>query len=439
MLVARPYQNDGIKFLSSRNYACLWDEPGLGKSFQALSAAKNRSADDLLIICPASVRLAWALECQKLDLDFSVVLKKNQIRRGINICSYDGAAGALYEELHSRSWDLIICDEEHYLKGYNTRTITQNGRKIKVPPLRVEKILGRKCNMVNCLGEKSDAIWGLTGTPMPNDPSELYPVIRAKFPDAIIKQNNTVMSYWDFVGRYCRTFDNGYGIKIIGGKNLPKLRDELRGRVCRRTKLEVANDLPDVQYAMLPVEAKIDDLPEEEMEIIKACIDSDDPMKSLKANAHHVAQLRRLTGLAKAKSIVKWIEETEHDKMVVFAHHRAVINELRKIKNSVHIDGSCSQSQRVHAVKAFQEGGARVFIGQIQAAGTGLTLTAASTLIFAEYDWVPANNRQAADRIHRIGQKNNCLVYMATVPGSIDEDIMKVVKRKMETYKEMGL
>jgi SWI/SNF-related matrix-associated actin-dependent regulator 1 of chromatin subfamily A len=172
---------------------------------------------------------------------------------------------------------------------------------------------------------------------------------------------------------------------------------------------------------------------------VQDCLDAEEPLEQLKKIGTHVASLRRLTGMAKVKSVIKWIEEADHEKIVVFAHHKSVIDELRQMDDTVYIDGSCSQNERERAVEAFQNGKAKRLVGQIQAAGTGLTLSAASTLIFVEYSWVPAENRQAADRIHRIGQENNCLVYFATVPDSIDEDIMKVVKRKLETYREMGL
>jgi SWI/SNF-related matrix-associated actin-dependent regulator 1 of chromatin subfamily A len=264
-------------------------------------------------------------------------------------------------------------------------------------------------------------------------------MIRAKFPDAILNRNERPMSYWDFVNRYCKTFDNGFGIQITGGKNLTKLRDQLRGRVKRRKKVDVAKDLPEIQYEILPVEGDLKSLSENELAEVKQCLGKKDPLEELKKIGTHIASLRRLNGKAKVKSIIKWIEEANHEKIVLFAHHKAVIDELRKMEDTVYIDGSCSQKQREDAVRKFQDGSAKRLVGQIQAAGTGLTLTAANTLVFVEYSWVPAENRQAADRIHRIGQGNNCVVYFATVPNSVDEDIMNVVKRKLETYKEMGL
>lgn len=443
MLVPRPYQEEGIDFLAYNPFNALWDEPGLGKTFQTLMAIKKRSLDDVLITCPASVRLAWKKECEKVGMDCRVILKDGQIGRGINIVSYEGASGRFYEEIMGKSFfQLLVNDEEHFLTGYNTRTIPHphnKKKKIKVPTIRVEKIFGRHCDRRNCIGERVDGIWGLTGTPMPNHPAELYAMIRAKFPDAIFNYDEEPMSYWQFVNRYCKTRNNGFGMEILGGKNLDKLRDELRGRVKRRKKSEVADDLPSISYHLLPVDANLRDLPKEDLELLKECMDKPDPIKAMKRHGPAIASARRIMGMSKVKSVKKWIEESGHDKIVVFAHHKAVIDELRKIKGSVYIDGSCTSGQREKAVDAFQEGDAPVFIGQIQAAGTGLTLTRASVLVFIEYSWVPAENKQAAERIHRLGQNNNCLVFLATVPNSVDERIMEVVKKKIETYKELGL
>jgi SWI/SNF-related matrix-associated actin-dependent regulator 1 of chromatin subfamily A len=424
MMKPRPYQEIGIDFLADRQFASLWDEPGLGKSFQTLQAIGKCSYKNVLIICPASVRLVWAVECDKVGFDCNIVLRKDQIVGGINIISYDGAS-RFKEQIMLHNWDLVVLDEEHYVKNPKAK--------------RTKAIFGDKMDRKTGIASKTHAIWGLTGTPMPNNPSELYPMIRAKFPDAIMKRTGVPMTQWDFIMRYCVTFDNGFGLQITGGKNLTKLRDELRGRVLRRKKEDVAKDLPSMSYEILPVEGNLKSIPEDELVKVQECLKSSEPLEELKKLGTHVASLRRYTGLAKVKSLIKWVEEANHDKIVLFAQHTAVIDELRKMDDTVYIDGTCDPDHRKNAVEQFQNGDAKRFIGQIQAAGTGLTLTAAHTLVFVEYDWTPANNRQAADRIHRIGQENNCLVYFATVPNSIDEDIMKVVKRKTETYKELGL
>lgn len=442
---AYPYQEIGINFLKERKNACLWDEPGLGKSFQSLSAAKLLNIKNAIIICPASVRMVWKTECSKVGLSSQEITKPSHIGSGFNVISYEGASkfkdyfntGRFAFDDHK--WDLLILDEAHYIKGYNTRKVKRGNMTISLPPKRVEAIYGRNCDGKDSIAETCKHIWTLTGTPVPNNPSELYPTLKCLFPDALEKRNGELMTYWDFVNKYCQTKNNGFGIQIIGGKNYNDLRDRIRGRALRRKKEEVLKDLPSIRYEMLPVNGKLDKISPEESELVTECLNKDEPLDYLKKIGTHVASLRKITALAKVDAVIKWVRESSFKKVVLFAHHKAVIEKLKELENSVYVDGSCSQSHREKAVKDFQHGDAEVFIGQIQAAGTGLTLTAANVLLFVEVSWTPAENRQAADRIHRIGQKNSCLVYFTMIPNSIDENIIRVVKRKTETIRSLGL
>jgi SWI/SNF-related matrix-associated actin-dependent regulator 1 of chromatin subfamily A len=155
----------------------------------------------------------------------------------------------------------------------------------------------------------------------------------------------------------------------------------------------------------------------------------------LREIAPHVATLRRLTGIAKVAPVVEWVKDwldAGGGKIVLFAHHREVIEGLQAgFPWHVSISGQTPAGSRQHIVDTFNEDPyATVFIGQIQAAGVGINLTAASDVLFVESSWVPAENSQAAMRVHRIGQKNACLIRFATLAGSIDEHIQKAVQRK---------
>jgi Helicase conserved C-terminal domain len=145
-----------------------------------------------------------------------------------------------------------------------------------------------------------------------------------------------------------------------------------------------------------------------------------------------MAAMRRDVAIAKAPIVAAYVKDMLEDgdnKVIVFAHHIAVIDllmtELGEY-NPVKITGECSQQARQSAVDAFQaDPKCRVFVGNIKAAGVGLTLTAASTVVFAELDWTPAGMSQAEDRAHRIGQKDNVLVYHLVFDGSLDATISK--------------
>jgi SWI/SNF-related matrix-associated actin-dependent regulator 1 of chromatin subfamily A len=404
-----PYQREGVNFLKNRKFAMLWDEPGLGKSAQSITAWRELEVKSVLVICPASVRSVWEREIRQWD----------GTRRVIFLYSYEGAVknASLLKNI-----DLVVIDEAHYLKSKTAK--------------RTKVILGE-------IVKNADRAWFLTGTPMPNNPSELWPILHAAFPDAIAGRNGRPMTYWQFVNRYCTTKNNGFGIQITGGRNLGELRDRLFERAKRRTVKKVLKDLPPYRHLPLPVSGDLRGIPEKDMELVAEALAKDgDPLDNLRTLGTHVASLRRLTALAKVKGVVNWCKDNidNYGKMVIFAHHREVLEELAmKLDDTVMLHGGTSQNAKQIAIDKFQNGDAKYFLGQITAAGTGITLTAARLCLFAEFSWVPTDNEQASKRIHRIGQKESCLAYYAMIEGSIDERILEAVQSKRQTIKELGL
>jgi SWI/SNF-related matrix-associated actin-dependent regulator 1 of chromatin subfamily A len=161
-------------------------------------------------------------------------------------------------------------------------------------------------------------------------------------------------------------------------------------------------------------------------------------------DGEHIAKLRRLIGTIKATAVAEVIKgelDSGLDKVVVFGHHRDVLDILCAEFDAygvVRLDGRTSMTERQAAVDQFQTfKNTRVFCGQITAAGVGLTLTAAQSAVFAEMSWVPAENQQAAQRIHRIGQTGSCLVRYTILPGSLDEQIVDTLRRKMRGIAEV--
>lgn len=424
-----PYQIEGAKFLATRGRALLADEMGLGKSAQAIAACDALGARDrcVLVICPASLVENWKREFKKFSSGITPI-----------VTSYNKAGTLRTSVPPGDMWDVLILDEAHYLKTPKAK--------------RTKAIFGQKCDGVGGLVERAKHVFCLTGTPTPNNPSELWPMLRAVMPDAIGRfipgkcSENEVslgsvkpLTYWQFVQRYCRTQDNGFGIKIVGGKNLGQLKAAIAPFILRRKKDEVLKDLPPIRFDELPLAGELKLPPDatDELLVVQKIL-QEDGVKGLREIAPHVAQLRRLTGLAKVAPAVEWIASQceAGQKLVVFAHHRDVLHGLLGgLENAgigyTMVDGSVASDERQRRVDGFQtQSRYRVFLGQIQAAGTGLTLTAASDMLFVESSWVPAENEQAAMRIHRIGQRNACLVRFATLAGSIDEQIQRAVMRK---------
>lgn len=393
----------------------LADEPGLGKSAQAIRACDELGAKTVLVVCPSSVCEAWRREFLKWSKTDPVVI----------VLSYNMAQRALMQPGHipPGEYDVLICDEAHYLKNYNAK--------------RTQMVFGGKCDGKDGLVSHAKHVMLLSGTPMPNNPSELWPMLRACAPETIMGKKGKPYAFWQFATKYCHIVNNGFGQQIKGSKNHEKLKATLDGFLLRRTKAEVLKELPPIDFAELYIEAALAFNAElaEERWLIRRTLEQEG-VEGLAKIAPHVATLRRYTGMAKVQPCVDWIEtwyECGGGPLVVFAYHTQVIDTLSKslydIPRSV-ITGVTPQQQRASEIDKFQSGKSRLFIGQINAAGEGITLTAASDVLFVESSWVPKDNLQAAMRVHRIGQNNACMVRFAMVPNSVDEAVQRAVMRK---------
>jgi len=429
MISLYAYQQTGAQHLASKPAALLADEPGLGKTVQAISASDLVKAIIILVLCPASARINWMREFkrfQKIDRTVQVIASRKEtlVENGVIIISYDLAV-AMHDQLMLLHFDVLILDESYFLKSKSAK--------------RTQVVFGKKCDRQGGLASMANRIFALSGTPAPNNPAELWPLIRALFPEAL-SNNGKPVGYWAFLRQFCQYRDNGFGIQITGGKNLSTLRLKMNPYLLRRKKSEVLKDLPPLRMETLYLEPSqlLTELHELEAgpqgQMIRKVLQNAANLSQLSA---HVAELRRLTGLAKVQPVIQFSKDALDgglDKLVIFAHHREVIEQLvagLKPYGAVVVHGSVSSKNRQHAIDAFQQNpDTRIFIGQITAAGTAITLTAASHLIFAEYSWVPAENAQAAMRIHRIGQCNPVLIRFATLTGSLDEHITETVRRK---------
>jgi len=415
-----------VKWLASRPFALLADEPGLGKSAQAIALCDAVGADRVLVLCPASLRGNWAREFAKFQSQrrtIDPVLGRGPVGCDVTIASYDFAAR--YPEALAGAYDVLILDESHYLKNHKSK--------------RTKAVFGKKCDRgIDAIASNADRVVCLSGTPAPNDPSELYPTVRALAPQLVPER---CRSWWGFVQRYCRTQDTGFGTQIVGGRNLSELKTRLEPFVLRRKKDDVLPELPPLRLEALYLDGvlsrELSVLSKEVSGQIEAALETDG-LAGLAKLAPHVASLRRLTGMLKVEGVVETVKNEigADGKIVLFAYHTGVIEALETALveagfGCVVVDGACPAGFRSSRIERFQtDPTVQVFIGQMTAAGVGLTLTAASEAIIVESSWVPAENEQAAMRIHRIGQRNACRVRFATLADSIDEKINRAVMRK---------
>jgi SNF2 family DNA or RNA helicase len=196
------------------------------------------------------------------------------------------------------------------------------------------------------------------------------------------------------------------------------------------TKAECLKDLPSKTYRVIELDLPVD---KREKDFDQKQIDKPD---SIPFEA--ISDILKMNAERKLPDAITYIKDCleQTDKVVVFAHHIHIIDGLMdglKEFNPVKVTGSVKNEDRQTAVDTFQtDNKCRVFVGNIKAAGVGLTLTAASHVIFVEASWSPADIQQAADRCHRIGQKDNVTVDLLTISESIDSLVLHSVLTKMD-------
>jgi SWI/SNF-related matrix-associated actin-dependent regulator 1 of chromatin subfamily A len=421
------YQQEGIEKLYSilttneERAAMLCDPPGAGKTPQAIGLYDALGSRSALIICPASLKENWRREFLKWSKapgsirpqilnSSSDVIDPNA---NIIITSFSLAC-RVYEKLSERNYDLLIVDESHYLKNASS----QVARIVLVP-------LWAKCHFRLLM----------TGTPLPNGRAvEGY--------TSFSRCSSEHFGSWEtFKKTYCIEERTRWGVTYPGSKNLPQLKERCKRFMVRRSKDEVLQQLPGLVRQNIPIRLpEMDILNAEDgidVDAIVNAVENDLPLEG-----DHITTVRRKLAMLKAPHILQAIEETleEVECVVVFLHHRDLMTHLthglteKKISH-VSISGLTLPEERVKSVDSFQSGEARVFLASLKAANTGLTLTRASTLIMAEYDWVPSTNEQAEGRIYRVSQSEICRVRYLVASDSLDEKILKVVQRKQRYIK----
>lgn len=447
-----PHQIKGAEWLSTRRFAILADDPRVGKTGTAIMAADTIGATTILVVTTASGRGVWKRGFDLWSIwgrALQVLTAKDKLRADTRIAVVGWPSVAdpgLRVQLLARQWDVLILDEGHYAKSFEAkRTQAVFGQLVGD---------GARLDAHSAIAAKANHVWHLTGTPMPNSPFDLYPVLRFGAPERLTSveakglPNVTLMG--GFKARYCKVKPKklGHGPYarwidvIVGGQNLLELRDRTEGLILRRTQDDVGIQPP--IYETLPLLIG----PRQRAEIEKAAGDARTIMQAVetgetKALEMHLGPLRRLTGAIKAKAVAEAVcEEFESglDRIVLAYWHSDVGDMLRESLAEygvVGIDGSTPASQRDLHVAAFQGGGARVFLAQIAAAGEAIDLSAASEMLVVEPSFSPAQMRQIALRVTNHTQTRQVRVRVATLEGSIDDAIQTSLLRKWSSIKEV--
>jgi SNF2 family DNA or RNA helicase len=423
------FQKEGLDFLlKSSGNALLADEMGLGKTVQTLAyVASEKQTFPVLVVAPLVTLKNWEREIEKF-------LKKKS-RNGRIIESESPSVTLIrtgkskelpksdiyvinYELLFKRNGDLskvgiktLVCDEVHNLRSKTTQKYKSIKKLAALPSV---------CYRI-----------GLSGTPIYNRGSEIWPIID-------ILKPGLLGSFKEFCGYFCYVNDKGKAIVLENRR--ASLRNELQKHVMlRRKKSDVLKELKDkVRYK--EVIAADTDFYLEELDKIWKKLEKeqkDAETAFSKAASYHraIQSERQIAGLAKLSHVINFVKNIMEieESVVVFCHHKVIhklLNENLQEFSPVSIIGGQSDNLRQDQIDKFQKGESKLMIAGIRAGNVGINLTRAKYVIFAELDWSPAIHRQAEDRLHRIGQKNTVFAYYLIGNGTLDDHVANILVDK---------
>jgi len=316
----------------------------------------------------------------------------------------------------------VILDEAHYLKNTNAK--------------RVKALLGPGWDGHDGAIAWALHVWHLTGTPMANDPADIFTFLRMCWATSLSKEA--------FIQRYFKSIQTRYGSRQEPKDDtVRELQAMIANNAIRRTQASVGLELPPIFLTSTLVDGDTDAIRKmlsEHPGLEQAILTAIEQGGLSFLDAQSIATLRRLVGEAKAvpygHMLLEELTSGDVGKRVVYGIHRQALKTLKDFLwdnriYSVLVQGGIAEQDRMVAVSEFQENpDCRVFIANMRAAGTGLTLTAAYRIDVLESDWSPAGNAQAIKRVHRIGQAHNVHARFITLANSIDEMVNKVVARK---------
>ncbi len=418
------YQVEDAKQIATFGGRCLLaNSMGLGKSLTSLLYAHNHpQLRPMVIVCPASLKWQWELECNTHFNMLAEVLEGTKPPKGkylpnypIVILNYD-ILYAWVDWLTKLKPKLLILDESHFLASRSSR----------------------RSRVTKKFAKNIPHIVALSGTPLVNRPAELWQTLHILRPDLY-------PTFWPFGQAHCAPHKAPWGWTFQGATRLNKLHRDLSGTLMiRRTKEEVLKDLPEKIREVVPFKldkAAMGEYSLAERDFVGWLKEHAPGRVSRAVRAERLVQLgylKRLAGVLKLDQVIDWVQdflEAEDGKLVLFTVHKRVINALEERFKGVcvKVDGSVSLKDRQKAVQQFErKEKTRLFLGNMKAAGVGLNLTVASNVAFCELGWTPGGHAQAEDRCHRIGTKSTVTVSYLIAKGTIEQSLVKLLQQKQE-------
>lgn len=441
-----PFQLPAARFLLERNRSYLAADPGLGKTIIAMLAANALSISrDMMpaiaYLCPPFLMPNVENEVDRWTL---VQMSRERVRPGIRptddlLLIPDSLVGRAQIVVAIEHWaaemraknreTVLFVDEAHRFKNADSQ--------------RTKALFGFKPKgeaEVRGVVDSFDRVVLMSGTPMVNGrPMELYAPLAKLAPETIDHMN-----VFEYGRKFCAGHRNQFGWDFSGASNLDELKRRTQPKfMLRLRKADVLKDLPPKTEDLVLIEEA---MPEKLFKMDQKLLVAYSPEKTFRRgpsvagelpDGDHVASHRRELGIAKAPLAVSYIHSllSETDEaLLVFAWHKDVIRILAdglKEFSPLIITGDVDKEKRFERVKLFQSDPAyRVMILNIQAGGVGFNLTKASRGVFVEFSWVPGENDQASDRMHRIGQRDNVYLQYLVYKNSMDREVLESNFRK---------
>jgi len=444
-MIPFPTQLSGAAFLAANRYALLADEPRCGKTGTAIIAADYIFARTILVVTTASGRGVWKrgfADWSAFPRSVQIALTSDKPTADVVIVGWPSVSKPkLLAQLLARKWGVLILDEDHLAKNFDAK------RTQAVYGTLVDD--GAHLMNLRALYACADHVWPLTGTPVPHSPADTYPRLRALAPDRLRADETKgwpdVTKYNDFLHRYCvvrmKKISNFNKIPVvIGGRNLPELKERLKGFSLLRTQQDVGIRPP--VYDLLPLVVSPAQRRQTESNVDKAAIMAAADKGDTKSLEMHLGPLRRLTGEIKAHAVVDAVGdefECGLDKIVLAYWHRDVGDILAEGLAQfgvARVDGSTTDRQ--YQVDAFADPeGPRVFLAQIEAAGEAIDLSASAVLWFVETTFSPRSMKQMSLRITNHSQQRQAVVKVCVLEGSIDEALQASLMRLWTAIREI--
>lgn len=426
------FQKIGAAFLEASDGALLGDVPGLGKSLQTIAALEDERYRNILIFCPASLKYSWSQEIQKWrqsgEVNINVVdgTPKERARtwtfplsatcQTFTIANYELLLRDILL-MKKISWDAIVCDESTRISNAGAKTT----KLLKSIPCRKRL--------------------ALTGTPVSNSPDDIYSIIDWISPG--------YLGHWpQFRERYCIL---DFWKNVVGYKNLSELADLIKPLMLRRTKEEVLKELPkktsqDIIFSLSEEEQKVyDGVKEYILKEIGGYLGKIDkktlaliPVKLLRLQqaTDHLRLLGEQGESTKLKVLQDLVDPIikSGDKVIVFTKFAEMSKLLLTAFPSGGIisliNGEVPVSSRQEIVNSFNSDPSCKILVMTEAGAYGLNLQGANYIIHYDLPWSIAKLEQREGRAHRIGQTKPVTIYNLIAKNTIDEYVMKKVRRK---------